>query len=752
TVAAEDVIYHIDQTTYDLYIGLRDLTDPDLAANQVTDYVKVVDGAIKWIGTNSQIAHWNTIQFIKVGGIEIDLLKLNLNWIPIEYWDGGSYYGPVVLDLGGDGADLISVRDSQVVVNGGEGQTLYRVGWVGGQDGMLAIDRDGDGAITKISEISFLNEKEGATTDMEGLAGLDSNQDGLINAQDARWGELKLWRDVNENGRGYGKEVVGLTEAGITGISLALTPMGGKAVGADNAVINKATFLWADGRSGTAYDVALANQVAHLSRKASTDDPFTSPPADGELGRAIASDGLSDGRVAWDAGPAPAQDMVFVRADARDGVDDLPEIVPNLENLSILGELIEELDGEAPSDSAGGVAPIVIDLDNNGISLIDPMSSPVQYDVDRDGLRDRIGWVGAGDALLALDRDGDGQVSLLSEISFVGDAEGAQSDLEGLRAYDSNQDGALDAADARFGDFMLWRDLNQDGRSSIGEVQTLTQSGLQSLALVGGARAPIPLSPTANLVLQTVSAQFVDGSVRMAGDVVLGSRSGLALAMADPEPYVGLEDDGVDYSVHSFGGSWALGPNVRRIAMGETDDAQVLQPIKTRDPLSFAADKKAALPFWRNATDHASKTDAPGAFGKHGARNEGQSSAASPTTPLELQAVASGDEAKSPEGSAVRRWWAERRPQESVQASPKLSELMTRMAPQSLAERLSAATLRSDRALPADGQGKRIDQFVQAVAGQRGRAGGEARTRAEAEGLSENATLPTAWKKARLRA
>jgi hypothetical protein len=44
-------------------------------------------------------------------------------------------------------------------------------------------------------------------------------------------------------------------------------------------------------------------------------------------------------------------------------------------------------------------------------------------------------------------------------------------------------DGVVDAADARFGELRVWRDLNQNGVSDAGELQTLADAGITSIAL-----------------------------------------------------------------------------------------------------------------------------------------------------------------------------------------------------------------------------------------------------------------------------
>jgi len=65
----------------------------------------------------------------------------------------------------------------------------------------------------------------------------------------------------------------------------------------------------------------------------------------------------------------------------------------------------------------------------------------------------------------------------------VGYKEGAQTDLEGLTAFDTNNDGLLDANDADFGKFRVWQDLDQDGESDEGELKTLEEAGITSFEL-----------------------------------------------------------------------------------------------------------------------------------------------------------------------------------------------------------------------------------------------------------------------------
>lgn len=141
----------------------------------------------------------------------------------------------------------------------------------------------------------------------------------------------------------------------------------------------------------------------------------------------------------------------------------------------------------AGGEQVGIAAPIIIDLNGDGVHATGLDQSTTYFDWDGDGIADRTAWVGGGDAFLTLDRDGDGTVSGASELSFTGDKKGAKSDLDGLTAFDSDQDGALTAGDARWSSFHLWADGNGNGIVGTGEYRTLADAGITSISLGGQA-------------------------------------------------------------------------------------------------------------------------------------------------------------------------------------------------------------------------------------------------------------------------
>ncbi len=134
------------------------------------------------------------------------------------------------------------------------------------------------------------------------------------------------------------------------------------------------------------------------------------------------------------------------------------------------------------------ISPIVIDLDGDGAEITALEDSTTSIDVDEDGYKESTAWVGADDAILAIDlaEDGsagaDGQITSLDEFAFSRYTENG-TDLDGLRTFDSNNDGVLDASDERFNEFRLWQDRNSNGLAEAGELTPLLEAGIISIEL-----------------------------------------------------------------------------------------------------------------------------------------------------------------------------------------------------------------------------------------------------------------------------
>ncbi|MGL5839641.1 MAG: cadherin domain-containing protein [Sphingorhabdus sp.] len=538
---------------------------------------------------------------------------------------------PIVFDLNGDGQTYANVKVTFDI--NGDGQ-LDKTGWISGGDAFLALDRDGNGNIDKGAEISFLADKPGAKTDLEGLQAYDSNADGVFDAQDARFGEFLVWQDANSDGVSQAEELKSLAEAGIASIALNGTPETPSDEGGV-AVLATSTFTRSDGTTGKVGDVALRWENIKLQSEtqkiehtlAEPDTPLATPiarDADGnglidpatEVARTVAEaaafdsngDGLIDAQDAryfdlrlWnDAngnGRAEPQELVGLDASATPVINLNAAIVPvatpvnpgandTMPTVSTGDLRLDETDGANPGAGIGSdagravepppplefqsasfgakagkylfearngelfvsfrngsamidpragslnaatiidfkgkavgiLAPIILDLDGDGLDLVNRKGSGARFDMDGDGIADDTGWVGKGDGLLVIDRNNDGLITGASELSFLTEKPDAKSDLEALGTLDSNFDGKIDKDDTRFGELKVWVDANRNGRTDSGELKSLADAGVTEIGLAG-RNTNAKAKAGNNLVLATATFTRSNGSMGTLGDV-----------------------------------------------------------------------------------------------------------------------------------------------------------------------------------------------------------------------------------------
>jgi VCBS repeat-containing protein len=168
--------------------------------------------------------------------------------------------------------------------------------------------------------------------------------------------------------------------------------------------------------------------------------------------------------------------------------------------------------------------PIAIDLDGNGLQFVD-QSAGVLFDYNGDGVKESTAWVANHDGLLAVDRNGDGIVNDGSEIVFATSANGAATDLEGLRIdYDSNHDGVLSAADADFAKFGVWQDANGNGVTDAGEFKSLADLGIVSLDLNSDGKSYTAANDQVTVFGEATYTR-ADGSEGRLGDVAFATKS-----------------------------------------------------------------------------------------------------------------------------------------------------------------------------------------------------------------------------------
>jgi len=101
--------------------------------------------------------------------------------------------------------------------------------------------------------------------------------------------------------------------------------------------------------------------------------------------------------------------------------------------------IIMDEDAVAPaatlSDSDGGVKPVLVDLDGDGLEIAAADENFVLFDTDDTGLIHRTAWAGKGDRVLFFDADGDGTISAAREYIFTEWDPTAGGDMEALPAF-----------------------------------------------------------------------------------------------------------------------------------------------------------------------------------------------------------------------------------------------------------------------------------------------------------------------------
>jgi hypothetical protein len=186
------------------------LLDPEFQDAYVDKVAELIDIAGHWVGQIPPTPY-ELKQDIN------DLFNAAQNWV--------QRLDPLTLDLDGDGLETTGFTAANPIyfdhdLNGIKEGT----GWVKADDGFLVLDRNGNGTIDNGLELfgdhTLLATGGFANDGFAALAQEDTNHDGKVDATDVRFAELRVWRDLNQNGLSEANELFTLNSLGIAAINV----------------------------------------------------------------------------------------------------------------------------------------------------------------------------------------------------------------------------------------------------------------------------------------------------------------------------------------------------------------------------------------------------------------------------------------------------------------------------------------------------------------------------------------------------
>jgi hypothetical protein len=195
---------------------------------------------------------------------------------------------PLVFDLNGNGIETVPINPTNPILFDHTGSGIKQgTGWIAPTDGFLVLDRNGNGTIDSGRELfgdsTPLASGGNAVDGFAALAAQDTNADGVVNALDANFANLRIWQDTNQDGlsfvdansngifdAGEVSELKTLTELGIASIKVAKTE-NSQLLPNGNEIADLGTFTRTDGSVGgmgatsKLADVNLASDTFHRS-------------------------------------------------------------------------------------------------------------------------------------------------------------------------------------------------------------------------------------------------------------------------------------------------------------------------------------------------------------------------------------------------------------------------------------------------------------------------------------------------------
>jgi hypothetical protein len=308
---------------------------------------------------------------------------------------------------------------------------------------------------------------------------------------------------------------------------------------------------------------------------------------------------------------------ITIRADSSGGSTfEAYDVAKNPSNLSISGATLTinpsntlsstttyyvVISSTAITDIAGNAyagtssynfaTPIVLDLNGDGVQYVD-RSAGVTYDYAGNGIQQATAWVNPNDGILALQNPD-------SSLRIVFGVDGG-TDLQGLaKMFDSNYDGVLDAQDASFSQFGVWKDSNSDGIVANGEFTTLGAYNIISLSL--GSTGDIHSVANGDVTVygETIYTTS-DGFFHTAHDAGFATGDGIYSFTTNPDPVVVNGQIGQDtFEIAALIGA---PEQINNFNINEGDHLNLSPVLSADTQLTGQINLNTALPAQNNST------------------------------------------------------------------------------------------------------------------------------------------------------
>ena len=245
----------VSDAVEELYQSLIDFKLGDHVEKLSDQIYEEVIGAFSelgdWLGENLSIGQYLPLPH-----------EINAWWNQAKQWFL-QRRDPLALDLDGDGIETRGADGRVVFDHNGDG-VKTGTGWLRPDDGWLVLDRNSNGKIDNGGELfgvdTVKSDGTKASDGFDALSDLDSNDDGVFDSKDTRFADVRIWRDLNQDGVSQSSELSTLAANNIRSISLSKTSATTN-FGNGNAQTATATFTRTDDTTGTAANLGLVSNT-----------------------------------------------------------------------------------------------------------------------------------------------------------------------------------------------------------------------------------------------------------------------------------------------------------------------------------------------------------------------------------------------------------------------------------------------------------------------------------------------------------